>query len=97
MGEPVTVDEIALILSEGLDLCVRARKLDDAISAAMVAGHVGEERGTEIRCLTPALWVPEAYDRDLDAWESRAKTVLARLPMFRPLVSLSPHRQGGEG
>lgn len=59
--------ELAQMLSEGLDLCVRARGLDDALRAAMVAGNC---------MLTPALWVQEQYDTDLADWEDRARKVL---------------------
>ncbi len=83
------------LLSEGLDLCVRARKLD-AIdrrqsflnwSSDSVAW---QEDGTfdrfverynidnshaplETRCLTPALWVQDQYERDLADWEARSR------------------------
>lgn len=62
-------DDLAALLSEGLDLCVRARKLDETISAIPQVG------GT--RCATPALWVMDQYDRDLADWERRARKALA--------------------
>lgn len=70
-----------LLLSEGLDLCVRARKLDDSIRAAETAGSVGERRphqGVGTRCLSPALWVQDQYDTDLADWERRSRHHLAQ-------------------
>lgn len=64
------------LLSEGLDLCVRARKLDQALTTAMAAGGVGGDRprqGAGTRSLTPALWVQDQYDSDLADWERRAR------------------------
>lgn len=68
--------ELAQMLSEGLDLCVRARGLDDALRAAMVAGNCMGGDDDRTRCLTPALWVQEQYDTDLADWEDRARKVL---------------------
>lgn len=71
--EPVTVavdNTTADLLSEALDLCARARRLDD-IDAACTEARMG---GT--RCITPAVWVADAYERDLADWEARAKTHL---------------------
>lgn len=64
------------LLSEGLDLCVRARKLDDNLKGALEAGSVGIERphqGAGTRSLTPALWVLDQYDTDAADWEKRAR------------------------
>lgn len=76
MEDPVTSDDIAMLLSEGLDLCVRARKLDDAITAAVAIGDQSGRGGT--KCLTPSLWVQDQYDADLAAWEERARAKLSR-------------------
>lgn len=69
-------DELKLLLSEGLDLCVRARKLDEDVEKALIAGR-SEEYG--FRCGTPALWVQEQYSKDLADWETRARNCLTRL------------------
>jgi hypothetical protein len=84
-----TADELALRLSEGLDLCVRARKLDEAV---MLAAAIGD---SETKCLTPALWVQDAYDRDLAAWEAASKALLTRMPMFSTAADGAATRQDG--
>jgi hypothetical protein len=76
VSEVVSPDDIALLLSEGLDLCVRARKLDEAITQAAAVGDASRHGGT--KCLTPALWVQDQYDRDLAEWEQRARQKLTR-------------------
>lgn len=75
-----TSNDLAELLSEGLDLCVRAKKLDEAIEKAVVVSEI-----TGSRCLTPALWIQDHYDRDLADWEERAKTALIR---FMPVGAL---------
>lgn len=85
MARP-TADDLALLLSEGLDLCVRAKKLDEAVSVAAALG-------AEYNCATPAMWVQDAYDRDLAAWEDRARATLIR---FMPVGALNaPPASGG--
>jgi hypothetical protein len=69
--------QCALILSEGLDLCVRARKLDAQVDRAMEAG-MGRSFPGATRCGTLALWVRDQYERDLSAWEDRARTFLTK-------------------
>lgn len=64
---------LAALLSEGLDLCVRARKLDEAVAKADLAGGGGLDGGTGTRSGTPALWVLDAYERDLASWENRGR------------------------
>lgn len=71
-------DDLALLLSEGLDLCVRARKLDQQVERATEAG-MGRAFPASTRCLTPALWVTELYEKDLAEWEARSKSLLLRL------------------
>lgn len=68
-------DELAALLSEGLDLCIRARKLDD-----VMAQHLDRETGlySLTRCYTPAVWVQQQYDDDLADWERRAKATMIR-------------------
>lgn len=81
----VTFDQLAQSLSEGVDLCVRARKLDDRVKEALAAGLT-----TDTRCGTLALWVVEQYERDVAAWEAAAKTLLARLPTHAGLLKDEP-------
>lgn len=72
---PVTVavdNTTADLLSEALDLCARARRLDE-IDAACMEARMG---GT--RCITPAVWVAHAYERDLADWEARARAHLEK-------------------
>lgn len=64
------------LLSEGLDLCVRARKMD-----------VMEKERAEYYALNPdvtrsitiPVWAEEQYQRDLADWEARARACLGRL------------------
>lgn len=71
-------DDLALLLSEGLDLCVRARGLDTLVERATEAG-MGCKFPGGTRCLAPALWVTELYEKDLADWEARSKSLLLRL------------------
>lgn len=78
------------LLSEGLDLCVRARKLDAMVRATCAAesGISDMERYADrhnamwpdqpcaSRSGTPALWVRDQYERDLAEWEGRARAHL---------------------
>lgn len=86
------------LLSEGLDLCVRARKLDAAVTDAMEAGGVGlmerPVQGTGTRCLTPALWVMDQYDTDAAEWERRARH---HLTQGCPNPSDTPRTGGDDG
>lgn len=76
------------LLSEGLDLCVRARKLDaQERTNVMVAAFPGidmERAAPRLNAHHPdapyttksgtiALWVQEQYDTDLADWERRAR------------------------
>lgn len=69
---------LAVLLAEALDLCVRARKLDEQDLHAVMRDrfsltedHVASKSGT------PWLWVREQYDSDLADWESRARKALS--------------------
>jgi len=77
---PSREQHLETLLSEGLDLCVRARKIDAGLtekairarfpaSAAMYPEHYS-------RSGTPHLWVQEQYDNDLADWEKRARDFL---------------------
>jgi len=75
------------LLSQGLDLCVRGRKLDAMVrtTAAVDAGVSDLERYAPrhnaqwpdqpvlTRSGTPALWVQEQYEIDVADWERRAR------------------------
>lgn len=68
------------ILSAGLDLCVRARKMDaqDRTTAQMEISSAPTEWWTEnlgksTRSGTIALWIEDQYEHDLAAWERRAR------------------------
>ena len=63
--------ELSKVILEAMDLCVRARKLDDDIP------RPGDDP-FKPRSATPALWVREQYDNDLAAWEAKARAVLRR-------------------
>lgn len=66
-------DTLATLLSEGLDLCVRARKLDETVGSMIATPR----DGVMTRSGTPALWVMDQYDRDLADWETRARKALS--------------------
>lgn len=87
----VSADDLARLLSEGLDLCVRARKMDaqDRTNAMAEAfPGIDMERVAprlnaglswapyETRSATIPIWLQEQYERDLAAWEARARTTL---------------------
>lgn len=80
--QTTTPDELRALqdlLSEALDLCLRARKLDDA-HLALNEWHARNPHAT--RSGTIPLWVAEQYECDLAEWETRAKSALrARLAM----------------
>lgn len=76
------------LLSEGLDLCVRARKLDAqerANALAELSPGIDLERFATrhnidvpdhplmTRSATIPLWVQDQYERDLADWERRAR------------------------
>ncbi len=69
------VGDIAVLLSEALDLAVRARKLDEQVAIMNMAkiGYCGPETNSG----TPALWVMDQYDTDLADWEKRARKALS--------------------
>lgn len=79
---PTPTEELAETLSQGLDLCVRAKGLDAQIERALQAG-MGRIFPEGTRCATPALWVQQQYDSDLDAWEKKAREVMTRLGYAR--------------
>lgn len=69
-----TYEDLARLLSAGLDLCVRARKLDDIAAQAVVANDI-----TGTNCATGAVWVLDQYDSDLKTWEAEARASLQQL------------------
>jgi hypothetical protein len=75
-------EELAVILSEGLDLCVRGRTMDEQVMRAVEAG-MGRLFPGSTRCGTPAIWVQEQYDSDLKEWEAKARAAMARLGFAR--------------
>lgn len=83
--------QLAEVLSAGLDLCVRARKMDavDRTNAMVEAfPDVDMERAAprlnacapwapyETRSATIPVWVQEHYERDLAKWEASARKLL---------------------
>jgi len=74
------------LLSDGLDLCVRARKLDAMVRTIAVQDSTPDlERMAEhhnaqfpdqpimSRSATIPLWVQDQYEHDLAAWEAAAR------------------------
>ena len=72
MGE---VDPIRELLAEGLDLCVRARKLDEQATLCSLDKYHPSPEGP--RCITPHIWVIDQYEKDLADWEARARKALS--------------------
>ena len=68
-------EECRTLLSDGLDLCVRARKLDEPTMALEAEWDKNPHMS---RSATLPIWVQDQYDRDLADWETRARRVLAR-------------------
>ncbi len=62
-------DRLRKALGDGLDLCVRARALD-----AMEVDQTSITRSGTI-----PLWMDEQYQKDLAAWEEKARALLPRL------------------
>lgn len=74
--ETKTECELKEALAEGLDLCVRARKIDEQF-AKFDQQELG--RIFETRCCTPHLWIIDQYDKDLSTWEQKSRQLLTRL------------------
>lgn len=72
------MDPIATLLAEGLDLCVRARKLDEMVLHKSVR-DLGCTHPDITRSGTPWLWAQEQYDKDLADWERRGREALSTL------------------
>lgn len=77
-NKDTTVDPIKILLAEGLDLCVRARKLDEDDEAKVMRDsfHLLPEHPA-MKCGTPWLWTRDQYDKDLADWEARARKALS--------------------
>lgn len=74
-------DDLAEMLADGLDLCVRARSLDQTIET-ISPDHPENTAGhdiTRVKCLTPHIWVKDQYDKDLERWETDARALLTKL------------------
>lgn len=77
MSQDKTTD-LAALLAEALDLCVRAQKLDEQdLHAVMRDNFRLTEDHIASKSLTPWLWVRDQYDRDLAEWETRARRALS--------------------
>lgn len=66
------------LLSQGLDLCARARALDKMEQETLDR----QIREGTTRSPTVSLWAAEAYDRELAAWERRVRSYLSRFPRY---------------
>lgn len=66
--------EIERLLSEALDLCVRARRLDEMTDAALER-HMRAEHGPTASMTIP-LWAEDQYRCDLEEWEAKARAAL---------------------
>lgn len=70
-------EQLETLLCEGLDLCVRARRLDDGLLVKSMKDNFGYREPEGTRSLTPWLWTQEQYDRDLAEWEDRARKAIS--------------------
>lgn len=72
--------QLEILLSEGLDLCVRARKIDAGLTEKAIRDRFPASAALYpeqySRSGTPHLWVQEQYDADLADWEKRARSFL---------------------
>lgn len=59
------------LLGRALDLCVRARRLDDAAELVEQTEKPGQTRSA-----TMHLWVLDQYEKDLAEWETEARAFL---------------------
>lgn len=67
-----------MLLSEGLDLCIRGRKLDATITEVETGLRELQATNPEMtRSHTLPLWVQMQYDEDLAAWEAKARAALS--------------------
>jgi hypothetical protein len=89
-----TYADLAALLSTGLDLCVRARKMDaqdrtnamvetfPGVDMEKVAPRLTANRLEApylTRSLTMPLWLQDQYERDLADWEARARAALMQM------------------
>src|SRR3546814_17339462 len=81
-------DDLATLLSEGLDLCVRARQIDLAHKQQDARDFLpaSAEKYPDAfpLCMTPHIWIQDQYDTDLTDWEWRACEVMAKVAFSRP-------------
>ena len=68
-----------ILLSEALDLCIRARSLDEMQRCeAQLAASLDPEgwQAISTRSATMPLWAADQYEQDLADWERRARAYL---------------------
>lgn len=75
--ETTREEQLETLLCEGLDLCVRARKLDEGLLVKSMKDNCGYREPEGTRSITPWLWTQEQYDSDLAEWEIRARKALS--------------------
>jgi len=89
MGEMASMKEENLrlreALSEGLDLCARARRMDEM---ERERAELYLRNPDMTRSATIPLWAEEQYQKDLAAWEAKAKSL-----MSFPFIALSAREQ----
>src|SRR3546814_18078180 len=75
-------DDLATLLSEGLDLCVRARQIDLAHNKQDARDFLpaSAEKYPEAfpLCMTPHIWIQDQYDTQLTDWERSAREIMAQ-------------------
>jgi len=64
--------DLRTLLGEGLDLCVRARKMTDIENEIARRPDDGLPRSATI-----PLWLEDQYQKDLADWETRARAALS--------------------
>lgn len=89
LAERERCDAVRLALSEGLDLCVRARRMDEAEKERQDL-YMRDPNMT--RSLTIPLWAEDQYQTDLAAWEAKARSL-----MTLPIASAIRNPEGERG
>lgn len=67
-------DQCRALLSEGLDLCVRARDMDATFDQYVAGNNITRPHAPiSTRSATMPLWFLDQYERDLADWEAKAR------------------------
>ena len=70
------MSDLAALLAEALDLCARARKLDELWNINARYNSALDRDAGDTRCAFIPVFATDQYERDLAAWEQRARAAL---------------------